>query len=102
MAIRQGQRPSDRRVRVERVAPRAFRVDVRRAIRRPPRQPALGLALGFLVLIGIGTVLLALPFATASGSWAPPLTALFTATSAVCVIGLLLIGKDDRLEALDA
>lgn len=91
MAIRQGRRPGDRRVRVERVAPRAFRVDVGRAIRRPPRQPALVLALGFLVLIGIGTILLVLPVAAASGTWTSPLTALFTATSAVCVTGLVVV-----------
>ena len=91
MAIRQGRRPGDRRVRVERVAPRAFRVDVRRAIRRPPRQPALVLALGFLALIGVGTILLVLPVAAASGTWTSPLTALFTATSAVCVTGLVVV-----------
>ena len=91
MAIRQGRRPGDQRVRVERVEPRAFRVDVRRAIRRPPRQPALVLALGFLALIGIGTILLVLPVAAASGAWTSPLTALFTATSAVCVTGLVVV-----------
>jgi trk system potassium uptake protein TrkH len=42
---------------------------------------------GFLVLIIIGTLLLLLPFSTASGNWNNPLVALFTATSAVCVTG---------------
>ncbi len=46
---------------------------------------------GFLVLITIGTTLLLLPFATASGEWNDPLVALFTATSAVCVTGLIVV-----------
>ncbi len=46
---------------------------------------------GFLVLIGVGTVLLLLPIATASGNWNSPLVALFTATSAVCVTGLIVV-----------
>lgn len=46
---------------------------------------------GFLVLIAIGTLLLLLPFATADGSWNNPVVALFTATSAVCVTGLIVV-----------
>jgi trk system potassium uptake protein TrkH len=46
---------------------------------------------GFLVLIIIGTLLLLLPFSTASGNWNNPLVALFTATSAVCVTGLIVV-----------
>ena len=41
--------------------------------------------LGFLLLIIVGTGLLLLPFATASGERAPLLTALFTSTTSVCV-----------------
>lgn len=48
------------------------------------------IALGFLLLIGLGTVLLSLPFATAEGVRAPLLTALFTAVSSSCVTGLVL------------
>ncbi|MBD2426391.1 TrkH family potassium uptake protein [Phormidium sp. FACHB-1136] len=47
--------------------------------------------LGFLVFITIGTVLLLLPWANASGQWGNPLVALFTATSAVCVTGLIVV-----------
>ena len=47
--------------------------------------------LGFLLLILIGTGLLSLPFATASGVRAPFLTALFTATTSVCVTGLVVV-----------
>ncbi|EDX84357.1 Cation transport protein, putative [Synechococcus sp. PCC 7335] len=46
---------------------------------------------GFLVLIAVGTLLLLLPFSTASGEWNSPLVALFTATSAVCVTGLIVV-----------
>jgi len=49
------------------------------------------ICLGFLVLIAIGTLLLMLPFATANGAWNNPLVALFTATSAVCVTGLIVV-----------
>ncbi len=47
--------------------------------------------LGFLLLILLGTGLLSLPFATASGQRAPFLTALFTATTSVCVTGLVVV-----------
>lgn len=43
------------------------------------------------MLIVIGTVLLFLPLATASGQWNDPVVALFTATSAVCVTGLIVV-----------
>lgn len=46
---------------------------------------------GFLMLIAIGTLLLLFPFATASGNWNDPIIALFTATSAVCVTGLIVV-----------
>jgi trk system potassium uptake protein TrkH len=48
------------------------------------------LALSFVVLIGVGTVLLALPFCATEGRLSL-LQALFTATSAVCVTGLSTI-----------
>ncbi len=48
------------------------------------------IALGFLILIGLGTLLLSLPIATADGQCAPLLTTLFTAVSASCVTGLVL------------
>ena len=46
--------------------------------------------LGFLTVILIGTILLSLPQATASGERQPLVDALFTATSAVCVTGLIV------------
>lgn len=49
------------------------------------------ICLGFLVVISVGTLLLLLPLAIASGTWASPLVAVFTATSAVCVTGLVVV-----------
>ncbi len=53
----------------------------------PPRV----LALGFLGLILIGTILLNLPIASANGESIGLLDALFTSASAVCVTGLIVV-----------
>jgi len=45
---------------------------------------------GFLAVILIGTLLLTLPVSVREGGWAPVGDALFTATSAVCVTGLVV------------
>ncbi|MEA3365345.1 MAG: TrkH family potassium uptake protein, partial [Candidatus Hydrogenedentes bacterium] len=45
---------------------------------------------GFLGTIGVGSVLLMLPAATTSGERLPLVDAIFTATSAVCVTGLIV------------
>lgn len=52
--------------------------------------PAQILIFGFIAVTLIGTVLLYLPFATASGRSLTWMDALFTATSAVCVTGLIV------------
>ncbi|WP_318655503.1 TrkH family potassium uptake protein [Leptolyngbya sp. KIOST-1] len=57
------------------------------------------ICLGFLVLISVGTLLLLLPFATASGEWNDPLVAFFTATSAVCVTGLIVVDTGSYFSA---
>ncbi len=48
------------------------------------------MALGFLIVIVVGTFLLTTPIANRSGEWSSPLKALFTATSASCVTGLVV------------
>ncbi len=53
--------------------------------------PAQILALGFLIAITIGTVLLSLPISTVNGQRLPFVDALFTATSATCVTGLKVV-----------
>ncbi len=70
--------------------PREYTVAPSRRVRRP-RPPAVILIVGFAVVIALGAVLLSLPFASADGSWTRPLDALFTATSAVCVTGLVVL-----------
>lgn len=48
------------------------------------------LSLGFSVIILLGTVLLMMPFSSASGQVTPLFDALLTATSATCVTGLVV------------
>ena len=86
----QGRRPGDRRVRVERVKPQAYQVAPAKPIRKPPSPPAV-LVAGFAALVAVGTVLLLLPWATEPGQSTDLVTALFTATSAVCVTGLVVV-----------
>lgn len=57
----------------------------------PPRV----LALGFLGLIIIGTILLSLPQATKSGESIGLIDALFTSASAVCVTGLIVVNTSE-------
>lgn len=52
--------------------------------------PTLTISLGYFIIVALGTVLLMLPFSTRSGSSAGIETALFTATSATCVTGLII------------
>ncbi|MFI6928638.1 TrkH family potassium uptake protein [Nonomuraea spiralis] len=55
------------------------------------QHPAQVIVTGFAAVALIGTALLASPIATESGESAGWLTALFTATSAVCVTGLVVV-----------
>ncbi|GAA5057190.1 potassium transporter TrkG [Thermocatellispora tengchongensis] len=55
------------------------------------QHPAQVIATAFGAAIMLGTLLLALPVATTSGTSARWATALFTATSAVCVTGLVVV-----------
>ena len=47
--------------------------------------------LSFLGAILIGTILLILPVSSAGGTWTPPIDALFTAVTSVCVTGLVVV-----------
>jgi trk system potassium uptake protein len=58
---------------------------------RTLQHPARLVPLAFLAAVVVGTLLLMLPAARAETGTAPPLTALFTATSAVCVTGLVVV-----------
>lgn len=58
-------------------------------------QPHKTLVLGFGFIIFLGTILLSLPAATVDGHGLPWLDALFTATSATCVTGLVVVDTGD-------
>jgi len=85
-----GRRPGDRRVRVARTEQQTITIKPPRRARRRP-DAAFSLLLLFAVLITAGTGLLMLPMATASGTSPPFMDALFTATSAACVTGLVVV-----------
>ncbi len=53
--------------------------------------PSQVLVLGFATLIFLGAMVLMLPVSSASGQWTNFIDALFTATSAVCVTGLVVV-----------
>lgn len=55
------------------------------------RHPARVVVFGFGVVTLVGTLLLTLPIATESGESASLITALFTAVSAICVTGLVVV-----------
>ena len=55
------------------------------------RHPAQTLVLSFFIVILSGTILLMLPFATVDKAGLSPIDAFFTATSAVCVTGLIVV-----------
>jgi trk system potassium uptake protein TrkH len=97
MAIR-GRHPGDRRVGLPRVPPTAEHLEPIHPARRRPR-PGLLLLVGFLLLIGVGTVLLALPISSQDRAWTPLLDALFTATSAASVAGLSVVSTADHWSA---
>ena len=59
------------------------------------QSPARTIAFGFAVLIFIGAALLSLPIAVRGAVQLPGLDALFTATSAVCVTGLVTVDPGD-------
>jgi trk system potassium uptake protein TrkH len=64
--------------------------------RPQPFSPAQLLAVSFLALIAAGTLLLTLPFAS-QGERLPIIDAFFTATSAVCVTGLIVVDTPNAL-----
>jgi trk system potassium uptake protein TrkH len=85
-----GRRPGDRRVRIARVRPEEIVLEQRRRVRRPIPAP-IALILGFAGLTAVGTLLLALPPMSEAAASTSPVAAFFTATSAVCVTGLVVV-----------
>jgi potassium uptake TrkH family protein len=79
---------SRRPARERRTLPRWIRERLDVAARRSPARLALAV---FALVVVVFTVLLSLPWATASGEQAPLVDAVFTAASAVCVTGLVTV-----------
>lgn len=87
------------KLRLPRLPPKPARLRLRRRLRwrlraTPTRRPVL-LVGGFTLLILLGTAALLLPV-SARTPGTDPLTALFTATSAVCVTGLVVVDTADH------
>lgn len=57
--------------------------------------PARAVITGFAATIAVGTVMLMLPIATESSAPTDFVTALFTATSAVCITGLIVVDTSE-------
>ncbi|MBQ8902988.1 MAG: potassium transporter Trk [Oscillospiraceae bacterium] len=53
--------------------------------------PARTLALGFLIIIAVGALLLFLPISSKSGTFTDIVTCIFTASSATCVTGISVV-----------
>jgi trk system potassium uptake protein TrkH len=62
-------------------------------------RPALLVLVSFLLLISLGTVLLSFPAAAAGPRPVAPIDALFTATSAACVTGLIVLDTPNDFSA---
>jgi trk system potassium uptake protein TrkH len=63
---------------------------------KAPGSGALRIVLGFALVLGVGTLLLSLPFTAASGEATHPFDALFTAVSAICVTGLVVFETQEH------
>ncbi len=60
-------------------------------MKRPKLNAVQVLAVGFVLVISIGAVLLSLPISSANNEYTNFLDSLFTSTSAVCVTGLVTL-----------
>jgi trk system potassium uptake protein TrkH len=91
---RYSRRLGDRILRIPRARPWRVALPV---IPRPKtgRSSSIVLIYGFAGTIVIGTILLILPIASKAGQLTPLVDALFTATSAVCVTGLVVLDTAD-------
>ncbi|MBC7195232.1 MAG: hypothetical protein H5U37_06215, partial [Caldisericia bacterium] len=55
------------------------------------KEPGRFIILSYLLIIIIGAILLTLPISSKNGNWTNPINALFTASSATCVTGLVVL-----------
>lgn len=63
---------------------------------RQPRHPARFVVFGFGAATVVGSLLLILPVSSESRTFTDPVTALFTAVSAVCVTGLVVVDTESH------
>ena len=63
-------------------------------------QPAQTVVLSFIAVITVGTLFLMMPFATADNTRLGFIDSLFTATSAVCVTGLIVVDTATRFSLI--
>ena len=63
---------------------------LKRAWRKLTSKPAMVILVAFAFVILVGTLILTLPISSSSGEWTSVADALFTATSATCVTGLIV------------
>lgn len=87
-------KPGDRKYRVPRMKP--WHIELPKIVKsKVPSTPLVNLLYGFAAFIAVGTVLLILPISSNNGTWTSFVNALFTATSAVCVTGLVVVDTAD-------
>lgn len=96
MEQRHYQKPGDKVFRPTKYRTRSWRM-LLPSLPKPRTGPVSSLVLvyGFLGVIAIGTVLLILPISSQSRQFTSPIEAVFTATSAVCVTGLVVVDTAD-------
>ena len=88
-------KPGNRVLRITKLQP--FHITLPRIRRRKPIGVSLWiLVYGFALMIAAGTILLMLPISSISGQWTSFINSLFTATSAVCVTGLVVVDTLDH------
>lgn len=75
---------------------RALVLEKRSPLARFELNPSQTIIAGFAVMILVGTLVLSLPAASESGQPTEFLTSLFTATSAICVTGLIVVDTADH------
>lgn len=93
-SVRYRPKLGNRTFRVPRIKP--WRVPVQAITKTKSGEPTLmTLVYGFAAMIAAGTILLVLPISSRSGEWTSFVDALFTATSGVCVTGLVVVDTLD-------
>jgi trk system potassium uptake protein len=88
-------RPGDKFFRIPRI--KTLHIIINETHQKSSRGVSLwSLVYGFAVLILIGTLLLMLPISSNSGQWTSLINSFFTATSSVCVTGLVVVDTFDH------